>query len=75
MKTILLILLILGTGCNPLFESQENPNKTPDGFEIVVIDSCEYIFHRQEHMGEKPNTESLIHKANCSNLYHKNLDK
>ena len=81
MKILIIItfsILLLGLSCSNIrTESQSTEirgvSNAPsneslhDGFQIIVIDGCEYIIHTDRHFGHKSNTESMVHKGNCSN--------
>jgi len=67
MKTrlfILVLLSIIAMGC----EEKHKQRYTTDGFDVVVIDSCEYL--EIKNYNSNGYHYSVTHKGNCNNPIH-----
>ena len=66
MKKLLLIALLIGM-MGSCTELKNRPNGLPIGYEVVVMDGCEYI--------NETYSNRITHKGNCSNPIHKGGNK
>ena len=67
-KVIIIGMLLLFVGCeNTSTNYVENKNKKIGGYEITIIEGCEYIVINYDR------SRSITHKGNCKN--HKPLAK
>lgn len=64
MKTILLITIILLSGCERKYTSSEKVDSDGIQYKTTIIENCEYIYLTTSYR------RSITHKGNCKNPIH-----
>jgi hypothetical protein len=70
--TLIFLFIFALTSCGDMSQERINEQKiyrAGDGFEILVIDSCEYVWCKNGYAG------GLTHKGNCKFCAQRQLSK